>query len=327
MGNTISTTVSFTFDLTKAIFSRMLFGWNSQAYKGDSENDNLKARPLPTFLKDSSLVAELQDKVFTKNVVDQLSDAQVVKIARQLEFWYSETGGNLKNESNYDDMVKLAFNLVDQSLWYKKDTSIKVPKVRFGKTELQMPVVTCGGMRLQSTWLPDFLPLLAPRRKDALSSDSQVNIKNCIRSCLAVGLNHFETARLYGTSEYQMVHALYELIQEGEIKREDFILQTKVIKSDTRKGFLKLFNQSWANVEEKLGYIDLLSIHAIAEFDEGTKVSLAVCEELKKQGKIKHIGFSTHGTADQIMALINTEKVRISPIMRFQYCSRFVCSY
>ena len=28
---------------------------------------------------------------------------------------------------------------------------------------------------------------------------------------------------------------------------------------------------------------------------------------MKEEGKIRHIGFSTHGTSEQIMALLNTE--------------------
>lgn len=31
-------------------------------------------------------------------------------------------------------------------------SSFKCPKVRFGRTELMMPIITCGGMRMQQTW-------------------------------------------------------------------------------------------------------------------------------------------------------------------------------
>lgn len=36
--------------------------------------------------------------------------------------------------------------------------------------------------------------------------------------------------------------------------------------------------------------------------------SLEICNQLKKEGKIRHIGFSTHAVTSQIMDLINTEK-------------------
>ena len=196
----------------------------------------------------------------------------------------------MKSQSNFNDMVKLAEDLVDQSVWYKKDPSaiVKVPKVRFGKTELQMPVVTCGGMRLQNTWLPDTLPLvLIPKRKTVLASTAQRNVKECIRTCMKLGINHFETARMYGTSEYQIVEALYELMEEGEFKREDFIFQTKIMGGTSGKDFEKTFNQSWANIEKKLGYIDLLSLHGISFNDDQTMECLDVAERLKKEGKAR----------------------------------------
>lgn len=299
MGNSVST-ISVGLQLAKGICSRLLFGWSPLGWKGDPNNDNY-SRPIPSYLKDMKLVSELTKKqdqataaattgraagpLCTENV-NKLSNDQLIKISRQLEFWYSENGGNFKNQPN-EEMVNLASRLVDQSLWYRKnEIATQVPKVRFGKTELQMPIITCGGMRFQSTWLPDFVPILRPSRKTVLSSPSQTNIKNCLKACLKLGINHFETARIYGTSEYQMVDALYELMQEGEIKRKDFILQTKIVDRD-RETFLKYFNQSWANIEEKMEYIDLLSIHGVSKLDDNLKASLAVCEDLKKEGKVR----------------------------------------
>ena len=92
------------------------------------------------------------------------------------------------------------------------------------------------------------------------------------------------------------------------MKREDFILQTKIPPGD-EKTFMKFWKQSWSNIEKKLGYIDLLGIHAVAFMDEKTEISLKISEQLKREGKIRHIGFSTHGTSSQIMNLINSERV------------------
>mmetsp|Transcript_16396 Transcript_16396/g.18692 ORF Transcript_16396/g.18692 Transcript_16396/m.18692 type:complete len:633 (+) Transcript_16396:125-2023(+) len=309
----LSSKLAFISRVTFGMACRLIFGWNPIAWQGDSKEDNkYKVLQIPSFLKDNCLVTSLQRGPFKQENLNLLGDDQLIKICRQLEFWYSD--GDLKNQN--EEMIKLAERLVDQSLWHQRDlphssseigASSKVPKVRFGKTELQMPVITCGGMRFQNSWLPDFVPILRPSRNTVLSSDAQNNVKNCIRSCLALGINHFETARFYGTSEYQIVDALYELIQNGEIKREDFILQTKIPGVNTKK-FNNFFNQSWANIKDKLGYIDLLSIHAISFVNEATHESLAICENLKKEGKIRHIGFSTHATSEQIMELLNTEK-------------------
>jgi hypothetical protein len=312
---TIVSYSKFTANVLRSTLANMLFGWSDSAHSGDDENTtNEDVQANLTFLSDSAIITAMRTIMKDGEKLDQISDDSLVKICRQLEFFYRE--GNLSQE----EMISLAQSLVDQSLWYRPlidksaspDSQVaeyKVPKVRFGKTELNISIITCGGMRLQYTWLPDSIPVLRPDRQTVLGSFPQQNIKNCIRSCLALGINHFETARMYGTSEYQFVEALHELMQEGEIKREDFIFQTKLAAGE-EAAFLKVWNATWDNVGEKLGYIDLLGLHAIADINKAMEQSVAICNELKREGKIRHLGFSTHGTSEQIMDLINTEKVR-----------------
>ncbi len=126
-------------------------------------------------------------------------------------------------------------------------------------------------------------------------------------------MNHFETARFYGTSEYQLVDALHELIQSGEIRRSDFIFQTKVGPTKTREEFEKAFMQSWDNIGTKLGYIDLLAIHGLGMPSElatmeGTNTFMDAAMMYKEEKKVHFVGFSSHGTADIIMKLICSNK-------------------
>ena len=67
---------------------------------------------------------------------------------------------------------------------------------RFGRTELQMPVFSCGGMRYQFKW-QDVPPAEIP-------PDNQRNLEATIHRSLELGINHIETARGYGTSEMQL---------------------------------------------------------------------------------------------------------------------------
>lgn len=89
-------------------------------------------------------------------------------------------------------------------------------------------------MRWQETWCPDDLPVLGSRSflfgwgMSGISTASQSNMVATIRRALAIGINHFETARAYGTSEMQFADALHSLVSSGEIKRSDFVLQTKI---------------------------------------------------------------------------------------------------
>lgn len=273
--------------------ARILFGWSSTAYNGignGSDESNAEIIPLPTFFSDNAVLSAIKSTLGKDNRGQHLSDEAVIKICRQIEFWY--TKGEVTSAS---DLAAIAQTLVEQSLWCNDDIDesdkelFKVPTVRFGKTNIQMPVVTCGGMRLQNTWLPDSIPLLAPNRKKVLASSPQENIKKCIRSCLSVGINHFETARMYGTSEYQIVDALVEMMNSNEIKREDFIFQTKIMNM-TGSNFQKAWDHTWNNCKA-LGYIDLFSMHAIIDYGDTVKECMQIVNMLRKEGKIRHVGF------------------------------------
>ena len=85
---------------------------------------------------------------------------------------------------------------------------------RFGRTELAMPVISCGGMRYQYKW-QDVPPQDIPRA-------NQENLEACIHRALELGINHIETARGYGTSEMQLGDVLPKL------PRDKMIVQTKV---------------------------------------------------------------------------------------------------
>ena len=97
--------------------------------------------------------------------------------------------------------------------------------------------------------------------------------------------------------------ALVELIEAGTIQRSDFIFQTKLMAgaSTTRDEFIKQWGASWSNVH-KLEYVDLMAFHCVSEagqidniLNEEEDGIMKVVESLKEEGKIKHIGFSTHG--------------------------------
>ena len=118
---------------------------------------------------------------------------------------------------------------------------------RFGRTNLQMPVISCGGMRYQHKW-QDVDPKEIP-------SAGQANLEATIHRALELGINHIETARGYGTSEMQLGWVLPKL------PREKMIVQTKVAPQATAKEFIKVFNTSMNYL--KLDYVDLLSLHGI----------------------------------------------------------------
>ncbi|MGE4489864.1 MAG: aldo/keto reductase [Kiritimatiellales bacterium] len=169
-----------------------------------------------------------------------------------------------------------------------------VPTRRFGKTELQMPVITCGGMRYQQSWQDD------AAARASVTEENQKNLEACIRYALDLGINHIETARGYGTSEVQLGNILPTL------PRDKMIIQTKVGPKDTPEEFLEAFNTSMDAL--KLDYVDLLAIHGInnEETLEKAKKSLPAIEQLQREGRVRYRGFSTHGPPDIVVKAIET---------------------
>src|SRR5208282_5839877 len=164
---------------------------------------------------------------------------------------------------------------------------------RFGRTELAMPVFSCGGMRYQFKW-QDVPPGDIP-------PGNQANLEASIRRALELGINHIETARGYGTSEMQLGIILPTL------PREKMMVQTKVSPRDSAADFLQTFETSMKYL--RLDYVDLLSMHGInnRELLRHTLKKdgcLAAARKLQKEGRARFVGFSTHATTDVIVETI-----------------------
>ena len=164
---------------------------------------------------------------------------------------------------------------------------------RFGRTELSMPVFSCGGMRYQQSW--DDLKL------DVVEDENQRNLEATIRRALELGINHIETARGYGTSERQLGLILPTL------PRDEIIVQTKIAPdADPEK-----FRANCLDSFERLGldHVDLLGLHGINTYElhwHSVRPGgcLDVARQLQAEGRVRHIGFSTHGELPQILATI-----------------------
>ncbi len=167
---------------------------------------------------------------------------------------------------------------------------------RFGKTELQMPVLTCGGMRYQQSW--------SDIKAKELDREKQANLEATVRKAVASGMNHVETARGYGSSEYQLGFVL------PSFPREDILVQTKITPQDSEDAFLRMFDTSMERLQ--LDYVDLLAVHGInnrARLDKTLKDgTLSACRKLQDAGRARHIGFSSHGYAEDVVAAIETRE-------------------
>ena len=158
-----------------------------------------------------------------------------------------------------------------------------------------MPVFSCGGMRYQHKWQD--VPL------QDIPTDNQANLEATIRRSLELGINHIETARGYGTSEMQLGQVL------PNIQRDSYIFQTKIVPTADPKEFREKLEKSLAYLQ--LDYVDLLGIHGI-NTDEILDWTLRpggcmdVVREFQQQGRVRFVGFSTHGPTDVISRTCET---------------------
>ncbi len=167
---------------------------------------------------------------------------------------------------------------------------------RFGRTNIEMPVFSCGGMRYQQSW-DDVAP-------ETVEEKGQRNLEETILRALEVGINHIETARGYGSSEMQLGWILPRL------PREKMTVQTKVAPFTTAREFRETFEKSMSYL--KLDHVELLSLHGInnAELLDWSLRKGGCLEEaqkLRREGRCKHIGFSTHATTDLIVKAIESD--------------------
>ena len=170
-----------------------------------------------------------------------------------------------------------------------------IPCRRFGRTELQIPVLSLGGMRFQQSW--------KDLNRDEIEKISQYNVEKILKKSILFGLHHIETARHYGTSEVQLG------IGMKNISDKHRILQTKIPPKNNPQEFEADLELSF----RKLGCkrIDLLSIHGInlpEHLDQTLRPGgcLDVVKKWQEHGKIGFIGFSTHAETSLILKAIES---------------------
>tara|TARA_Y100001968_G_scaffold310966_1_gene332434 strand:+ start:161 stop:1360 length:1200 start_codon:yes stop_codon:yes gene_type:complete len=172
---------------------------------------------------------------------------------------------------------------------------MSLPSRRFGRTEIDMPILSLGGMRFQQSW------------KDLTAKEITVESQDLLEKIFAFsfqsGFNHIETARHYGSSELQLGWALKKI---NDPKR---ILQTKIPPKDDPNEFEAELAYSFKQLQCQK--IDLLAIHGINLPDHLDKTirpggCLEVVRRWQKNGRVGSVGFSTHASTDLIVEAIKT---------------------
>ena len=157
---------------------------------------------------------------------------------------------------------------------------------RFGKTNLHLSVFSLGTMRYLA---------------------SPVNARRTITEAVAQGINHIETASGYGKSEEYLGEVLYSGLS---VPRDRLHITSKIpptVDADTMR---RCIDKSLEKLQ--LDYLDCLAIHGLntwqhLEWVRAENGCMQAVREAVENGRVRHVGFSTHAPLSIILAAINTD--------------------
>jgi predicted aldo/keto reductase-like oxidoreductase len=166
----------------------------------------------------------------------------------------------------------------------QQDSERKIIYRALGRTGMELPIVSMGVMNAHN---------------DAL-----------VRAALDAGIRHLDTAHYYqrGRNE-QMIGRVVK-----NRPRESFTVATKIPgdHADTHKETIAGFRERMDLSLQRLGldYVDILYLHGPDEPEDAVDpLFLDILSELKKEGKTRFIGVSTHENEPDIIRAVIESKV------------------
>jgi uncharacterized protein len=156
---------------------------------------------------------------------------------------------------------------------------------RFGKTNLLLSVFSLGTMRYLA---------------------SEENAVKTVERAIALGINHLETARGYGNSERYLGTALRQL----SVPRQQVYITTKLVPTLDADAMERDIDESLQRLG--LDYLDCLAIHGLNTWEHlaWVKAKQGCMQAVQRaigDGRVQHIGFSTHAPLEVIEQAIATD--------------------
>ncbi len=157
---------------------------------------------------------------------------------------------------------------------------------RFGKTGLDLSVVA-----------------LCTKKKLASAETAY----QTLQAAVSLGINHLETAQGYGHSEQYIGAAL----QNGlTVPRSQLYITTKLPPTPDAATMAQRIDQSLDRLQ--VDYLDALAVHGLNTWEhlawvEAEQGCMQAIQQAMSDGRVRHVGFSTHGALDVILAVIKTD--------------------
>lgn len=154
---------------------------------------------------------------------------------------------------------------------------------RFGKTNLPFSVFSLGTMRYLC---------------------SEENAILTVQRAVELGINHLETASSYGNSEQYLGRALRQISQPVYVT-------TKIPPQPDAASLDQAIDQSLARLN--LSSVDCLAMHGLnteehLRWVEDPQGCMQAARRAVEDGRVRHLGFSTHGPLELILRAIATDQ-------------------
>ncbi|MHA1127073.1 MAG: aldo/keto reductase [Candidatus Heimdallarchaeota archaeon] len=164
-----------------------------------------------------------------------------------------------------------------------------------GKTGIKASILGFGAMRL---------PTSDPGDPTSIKEEEAIKI---IRQAIDAGVNYIDTAYVYhrGASEVLVGKAL----KDGYREKVSIMTKNPVRKVEKPEDFEKLLDEELERFD--IDYIDVYLFHGLSWERYEEKIVkhnlIEKAKELKKAGKIKHIGLSSHDKPENVRKLLDLD--------------------
>lgn len=157
---------------------------------------------------------------------------------------------------------------------------------RFGKTNLSLSVFSLGTMRCLG---------------------SEEAFAQTLQQAIALGINHLETASGYGNSEVFLGKVFKSRLP---LSRAQLYITTKIPPTANADQMARTIDESLDRLG--LDYLDALAIHGLntwqhLEWIQSDQGCMKAVHQAVADGRVRHVGFSTHGFLEVILAAIATD--------------------
>ena len=168
---------------------------------------------------------------------------------------------------------------------------LKVTRRHYKDTALTVPLLGFGGMRF-------------PTNGAAIDKEA---VKKLFAKAMEAGLNYFDTAYFYHGGESEK--CIGEVLKEDP--RDSYLLTDKmpVWVAKDEAGLKRIFNEQLEKC--KTDYFDFYLLHSLnaGNWELAQKIhAFEYLERMKKEGKIRKLGFSFHDSPEVLQKIVDARK-------------------